>query len=76
MIEVAVHGCSLKQAILILFRNIHKKTPVLESLFNKVALKFFIKKGPKDSYFSVNIAKSLRTPVAVFKLTLLDTLND
>ena len=35
----------------ILFRNIHKKTPVLESLFNKVALKFFIKRVPRTVTF-------------------------
>ena len=37
--------------------NIHKKAPALESLFNKVVLKFFIKKRPQQhTYFSVNIA--------------------
>ena len=35
-------------------RNIHKKTTVLEPLFNKVALNFFIKKRPQHRYFPVN----------------------
>ena len=41
--------------------NIHKKTRVLESLFNKVAIKFFIKQRLKHKYFPVNIAKFLKT---------------
>ena len=49
------------------FRNIHRKTPVLESLFNKVAgLKAynFIKKNFYHSCcFPVNTAKFLRTPI-------------
>ena len=52
--------CSLK------FHNISKKTPVLESLFNRVAgLKAcsFIKKLLKCRCFPVNIAKFLRTPI-------------
>ena len=47
------------------FCNIQKKTPVLESLFNKVALKLFIKKRVQHSYFPVNIAKFLRTAFAI-----------
>ena len=46
------------------FCNIHSKTPVLESLFNKVAgLKVcnFIKKRLQLRYLPVNIAKFLRT---------------
>ena len=46
------------------FRKVHKKTPVLESLFNKVAgLKayIFIQKRHQHSCFPVNIAKYLRT---------------
>ena len=42
------------------FRNIHRKTPVLESYFNKIAgLKAcnFIKKKLQHSCFPVNIAK-------------------
>ena len=42
------------------FRNIHKKTPVLESLLNNVAgLKFsnFFEKSLHHRYFPVNIAK-------------------
>ena len=42
------------------FVNIHKKTPVFAFLFNKVALKFFIKKRLQRKYFLVNIAKFLR----------------
>ena len=41
--------------------NNRKKTPVSESLFNKVGLNFFIKKRPQHRYFPVNIAKFLRT---------------
>ena len=33
----------------------------LESPFNKIALKFFIKKRPQHRYFLVDIAKFLRT---------------
>ena len=47
------------------FRNIHKKTPVLESLFNKVAGQkacHFIKKWLQHRCFLVNLAKFLRTP--------------
>ena len=46
------------------FRNIHRKTPALESLFNKVAgLKDsnFIKKKLQRRCFPVDIAKHLRT---------------
>ena len=46
------------------FRNINRKTPVSESLLNKVT-DFqscnFIKKGLQHRYFPVNIAKFLRT---------------
>ena len=48
------------------FRNIHRKTPVLESLVNKVAgLKAynFIKKRFQHRCFPVNIQKILRTTV-------------
>ena len=38
----------------------HKNTPVLESHFNKVALKFFIKNRPQGRCFAVNIARFLR----------------
>ena len=47
------------------FRNIHKKTPVLGSLFNKVAslqICNFLKKRRQHRCFPVNIAKFLRTP--------------
>ena len=47
---------------------IHRKTPVLKSLFNKVAgltASNFIRKTLKHRCFPVNIAKRLRThPVA------------
>ena len=46
------------------FRNIHRKTPVLESLFNKVAglqVCNFIKKRLQHRYFLLNIAKFLKT---------------
>ena len=42
------------------FCNIHKKTAVLKSLFNKVAMKFFIEKKLRHRYFPVSIAKTLR----------------
>ena len=56
--EVAVRKCSSK------FCNIHRKTLVLQSLFNEVAgLKScnFIKKTLQQRCFPVNIAKFLRT---------------
>ena len=48
------------------FRNIHRKTPTLESLFNKVAALQacnFIKKRLQHMCFPVNITKFLRTPI-------------
>ena len=48
------------------FRNIHRKTPMLESLLHKVTgLKScnFIKKRSQHRCFSMNIAKFLRTPI-------------
>ena len=48
------------------YRNIHRKTPVLKSLFNKVAgLKAcnFIKKRLQRRCFPANIAKFLRTAI-------------
>ena len=46
--------------------NVHRRTPVLKFLFNKVeglhALNF-IKKKLQESFFSVNIVKFLRTPI-------------
>ena len=58
------------------FRNIYRKTAILDSLFNKVAgLKVcnFIKKRLRHWYFPVNIAKFLRTPILknIFKWLLL-----
>ena len=51
---VLKNSCSEK------FRNIHRKTPVLESLFKKTGGRKacnFIKNRLQDSYFPVNIAK-------------------
>ena len=46
------------------FCNIHMKTPVLESLFNKVGgLCSFIKKGLQRRCFPANIANFLRTAI-------------
>ena len=47
------------------FRRFHRKTPVPESLFNKVAglrLLTLLKNRPRHGYFPVNFAKFLRTP--------------
>ena len=49
------------------FKNINRKTPVLESLFNKVAdlqICNFIKKRLKHRCFPVNTAKFLRTHIS------------
>ena len=51
-VDVLQNTCSRK------FRNIYRKTPVLESLFNKVAGN---KKGLRHRCFLVNIAKFSRT---------------
>ena len=56
--------CSIEKAVLKNFRNIHRKTPVLESLFNRlVGFKTcnFLKKRLRIRCFPVNIAKFLRT---------------
>ena len=48
------------------FRKIHRKTPLLESLFNKVAAQNacnFIKKRLQHRRFPVNIAKRLRAAI-------------
>ena len=47
------------------FCNIHRKTPVLESLFNKVEGQAcnFIEKRLQHRCFPVNIAKFLKTPI-------------
>ena len=55
------------------FHITHKKTPVFESLFNKVPLKFFIKKRLQRRYFPVNIAKCLRTAFVIDHQQLLST---
>ena len=59
-----VQSCSVKQSLSETLCSIHKKTSVLESLFNKVAsLKAWnlIKKRLQQRYFPVNVAKLLRT---------------
>ena len=56
----------LQKKLLLKYRNIHRKTPVLESLFNEVAvLKAcnFIIKRLQYRCFSVKNAKFLRTPI-------------
>ena len=56
---------SFKMGVFKKFSNIHRKTPVLESLFNKVAgLKVcnFIKTRLQRRYFPVNVEKFFRTP--------------
>ena len=53
---------SIKKAV----RNIHRKMPLLESLFNKVAGLLacnFIKKRLQHRCFPVNVAKFLRTDI-------------
>ena len=50
--------CSIKKSYSQKFRNIRRKTPVLESLFNNN----FIKKRLQGRCFPVNITKFLRTP--------------
>ena len=47
--------CSIKNVVLTKFCNIHRKAPVFESLFNKVA--------GFQACFPVNIAKFLGTPI-------------
>ena len=63
-LEVAVRRCFSKLVFLKEFRNNHRKTPVLESLFNKVAgLKAcnYIKERLQHRCFPVNNVKFLRT---------------
>ena len=66
--------CSVKQGFLKKFRNIHRRTPVLESLFNKVACNF-IKKRLQHKCFPVSIAKFFKTPILmnIYKQLLLCT---
>ena len=59
-----------KNGILKIFLNIHRKTPVLKSLFNKVAGILacnFIKKKLQQRCFPVNIAKFVGTVFFVEK---------
>ena len=56
--------CSVKEAVHKKLRQFQRKTPVLKSLFNKVAglrVCSFIKKGLQHRCFSVKLAKFLRT---------------
>ena len=58
--------CSIKKAFLKILRSIHRKTPALESLFNKAAGLLtcnLIKKRLQHRCFPVNIAKFLKTPI-------------
>ena len=57
--------CSLKKGVLKYFAKFPRKTPVLESLFNKIAgleACNFIKKTLQRRCFPVKLAKLLRTP--------------
>ena len=57
--------CSLKKGVLKYFAKFPRKTPVLESLFNKIAgleACNFIKKTLQHRCFPVKLAKFLRTP--------------
>ena len=59
------HQCSVKEGCSQKFLKIHRKTPVSESLFNKVAgltPATFFKKRISRRCFPVNFAKFLRTP--------------
>ena len=57
--------CSAKKDVLKNFLKFHRKTPVLESLFNKVAgLCNFIKKRLQYRCFPVKIVKFSRTPIS------------
>ena len=64
LVEAAVCRCSSKQVILKIPQYSQEST-VFESLCNKVALKFFIKKRLQHRYFPVNIAKILRTAFVI-----------
>ena len=54
-VDVLQNSCFSK------FRNIHRKTPVLESLFNKETPCNFIKKRLQQRSFPLNIAEFFRT---------------
>ena len=74
MREAAICRCSSKQLLLKFVCNIHRKTPVLESLFNKIPdlqACNFIKKRLQHSCFPVNIAKFLKIPFTEHFRTLL-----
>ena len=73
MTEAAIGGVLKK------IRNIHRKTPVLESLFNKLAcLKAckFVKKRLQHRYFPVNIAKFYEQLFVIEHLRPASVLND
>ena len=64
--KAATRG-ALQKMLFLKICNIHRRTPVLMSLFNKVAgLRAcnFIKKRFQHRCFPVNIAKFLRTPIS------------
>ena len=62
----------MKKAVL-KFRNIHRKTPVLESLFNKVEGLYF---RLQNRCFPLNIVKFLRTPILKNICELLEDLEN
>ena len=80
-LELAVCTCFSNNVFLIISQHSHRRTPVLESPFNKIAgLKAcnFIKKRVRSRCFLVNISNILKDsffyrtpPVAAFVLSLL-----
>ena len=54
------HRCFIQKSCSKKFRNIHRKTPVLESVFNKALCK---NKRLRHRSFPVNNVKFLRTPI-------------
>ena len=73
LIEAAVCRSSSKQVILKILQY-SQESAMFKSLFNKVALKFFIKKRLQHRNFPVNIAQFLRTAFAIEHWCLLLTL--
>ena len=62
----AATGDALQKSCSSKFNNIHRKTFVLESFLNKITglqAYNFTKKRLQHTYFPVNIAKLLRTPI-------------
>ena len=62
--EAAVRTCCSTQVILTICQY-SQENSVMESLFKKVALKFFIKKRLQHRYFPVTNAKFLRTAFVI-----------